>query len=1434
MGDLRVSDEFNAVLIALIGSALPQASETGAKESSRKLLEFGRRMRALENDINYSVQHVGDSLPGDAGRSYVRALSVLTGANGGTNYLQEYQKSLRDVAAGHRDQSLNIQESKWQIIAELIRLVIELTILAATAWINPAAAGQAAAAKARSTTAFLTTLDLFLRRTHLMPSLSEALEEAFQTLVVRLGLMAFNSPDMKPHGVDWRAIGQSAAIGGAAGWLSGPLRGFADSFNGLFGREMSRDLAKDLPGDLTKAGRDLPPGVNGPSVNAPSVLDRVFQAPRRVSEFVADGLTEALPETLLAMAFYGVPFSWSAFGTSFWTAGVSQFSEGLLHHGVEEGVTGLREATRDAMAEGTGGQSSDLERKGASTGEPGYGLKASQTSGGLAEGSGGVNGLTALGGLAGVTAPGVQRISTVSGGNGVHLADTEHSAEGTPTGTRRATTGTGGTTHTAGTTHSGGEGAATGTGVRNRAPEEADRVVTTSGDHAVTPQRTENGVHDVGTSADGDTGTTGRLPADAMSQAAIAAAPVMAATSGTAGSVPAAPEAQRSTAADSHEADRSAPSNSSKPARTTGTEPSQSGNPTTATTGQAGDRTSTAAGTRSVNSPAPEATEEPGTALPPTATARPTATGSPQIARSATPLSSDTARIATTATTATTTATTDGKEANRRSTADTIATPLGEDGTSPLEAGRRPATASDATSRGDRTVVGPRSEPRSEPGPSAHARGAHSAGDSRAVAVPPAGLPYGTETDAPDSVARKQHMPSAGAGDRVPDPSPVNVVSETDGMRSGRSSEPVAPVASEPLATEPAGFRPLDPDEDLFDRVNGRLRDMSRGEVSREEFERIRQEMVDEGSWLPGLSSVQRASEIAYAAMRQDAPRLRGGMVPGGSRRQGRGRPPQQVPTASSSQQGYAVPTASSSQQGYAVAGTSAAGSSSQAWQSVPYAQVPGTSSWPAVVQGSSGSGQSAYVYVQQGVASSYPAVSYEGPAVQQVQWIAPAQAPVVMAQPAVSGTYFPATGAYAGATVPATVPASVQAPARKITADAMERFYGQYAGMFSLFDASRVPTFDEVYSHLDHSVFESRLIYSEVLMKEMRSFHDELERNRRQRQTEATTMESSNPRIVRLYRKMARSEAGQFLSSPSYTSGLRQAMAHNRSDDHRKFFTTSLTHTRKFSNVNAASHDEVVLEFQLDRDAYWAFVRQFGTPSQEQGAYRSRNSAVMNQEQLRAGTRANFTAKSQVDTTIAAQENHNIGIGHGNQAYFGKAIREIRIVQQSEIDQWAMLEQQTIVAREQREAAQLIAAKVHRMRDRQRPTGSEQTQPTQTSYPQTSYPQPIQTSYPQSAQPAHDDQDDVVIPRLPGSGNRTSAGGPSSSSRRPGQSGDRRPMGPPMPPGTEGTDAGARPATASTATSASAPTQAQRRAQQDAAALVEVDEGVEQPVTAR
>ncbi|MER6417116.1 hypothetical protein ABT273_39900, partial [Streptomyces humidus] len=108
---------------------------------------------------------------------------------------------------------------------------------------------------------------------------------------------------------------------------------------------------------------------------------------------------------------------------------------------------------------------------------------------------------------------------------------------------------------------------------------------------------------------------------------------------------------------------------------------------------------------------------------------------------------------------------------------------------------------------------------------------------------PPAQLhsaddPTSPEEHWPHPVGRTTFLPNPTQGVTGP-PGQVETPAADRGLGEGRKPENVD--------TEPAGFRPLDPDEDLFDRVNGRLRDMSRGEVSREEFERIRQEMVDEG-----------------------------------------------------------------------------------------------------------------------------------------------------------------------------------------------------------------------------------------------------------------------------------------------------------------------------------------------------------------------------------------------------------------------------------------------------------------------------------------------------------------------------------------------------------------------------------------------------------
>jgi len=90
---------------------------------------------------------------------------------------------------------MQIRESKWSIIAELIRLLIELAVIAALSFFTGGAAStQAAVAKARSRVVIMTVLAELARHTHALPSLTEAVEEAFQTLVVRLAMMTL-APD---------------------------------------------------------------------------------------------------------------------------------------------------------------------------------------------------------------------------------------------------------------------------------------------------------------------------------------------------------------------------------------------------------------------------------------------------------------------------------------------------------------------------------------------------------------------------------------------------------------------------------------------------------------------------------------------------------------------------------------------------------------------------------------------------------------------------------------------------------------------------------------------------------------------------------------------------------------------------------------------------------------------------------------------------------------------------------------------------------------------------------------------------------------------------------------------------------------------------------------------------------------------------------------
>ncbi len=244
--------------------------------------------------------------------------------------------------------------------------------------------------------------------------------------------------------------------------------------------------------------------------------------------------------------------------------------------------------------------------------------------------------------------------------------------------------------------------------------------------------------------------------------------------------------------------------------------------------------------------------------------------------------------------------------------------------------------------------------------------------------------------------------------------------------------------------------------------------------------------------------------------------------------------------------------------------------------------------------------------------------------------------------------------------------------PAKRITADAMEDYFRAYTDFFETDDAAT--DFNSGYYVFadGQNVLTTKLAMHESLAARMRAFHDELVRIRDEQAARPTVIPRTGSEPAKLYRKMSTEEAAQILDARNAAAGITAAMAYNRSDEYRKFFTTSLSHTSVFSNANAASETEVVVEFTLPWNNYWAFAGRFGTPNQQTGAYQIRDSALIHQERLRTGAGANFRSTQDVDTVMADRTHHNIGIGHGNAREFASLVTARRQVPPGEVAQAA------------------------------------------------------------------------------------------------------------------------------------------------------------------
>ena len=197
---IHASPSVNNMLFVLIGERLLQANEDLAAASHAPYRRLARNLEELSDLIEQSVAGAARSLPAQVGRDYVRAMGTFVDG-GGAGFLRQFAADLDGIADDRVRASYQILESKWQIIAEVIRLLVELAVAFAVSMFSGGAAlGRAAVARARGRAAILLIMAALER--HALPTVSEAFEEAFETFAVRLGVIAFTSGAFSPKGFD--------------------------------------------------------------------------------------------------------------------------------------------------------------------------------------------------------------------------------------------------------------------------------------------------------------------------------------------------------------------------------------------------------------------------------------------------------------------------------------------------------------------------------------------------------------------------------------------------------------------------------------------------------------------------------------------------------------------------------------------------------------------------------------------------------------------------------------------------------------------------------------------------------------------------------------------------------------------------------------------------------------------------------------------------------------------------------------------------------------------------------------------------------------------------------------------------------------------------------------------------------------------------------
>ncbi|ANW21400.1 sugar-binding protein [Streptomyces clavuligerus] len=233
---IEFPEEARYILFVLLGELPLQASSDMAFSNSLPYDDAAGQVIDMRGNIANLLNQVDGALPPQVAASFKEALAPLTGAGGGGDLLGDLAGQITQVSDNRVKQSQKIMESKYEIIAEALILLAELAIIAAlSVFTGGLSFTETALAKARTTVTVLTIMQRLLNQAHLLPALSEAVQEALTTLAVRLAMLTLNDGKRRPDGIDGRDILKSFVVGAIAGFLGSFIsKGLGNIFKNMF------------------------------------------------------------------------------------------------------------------------------------------------------------------------------------------------------------------------------------------------------------------------------------------------------------------------------------------------------------------------------------------------------------------------------------------------------------------------------------------------------------------------------------------------------------------------------------------------------------------------------------------------------------------------------------------------------------------------------------------------------------------------------------------------------------------------------------------------------------------------------------------------------------------------------------------------------------------------------------------------------------------------------------------------------------------------------------------------------------------------------------------------------------------------------------------------------------------------------------------------